>query len=633
MRSAGTCSRFIPILMLAAAMIAARADARSAAAPGAGGGEKALRLRFEKTSDAVVLYDSLIVSYDAGGRISKRRHREVMLLTDNAINRYGDPRILWNAATQDLSILAARVRMRDGTAVDVQKNAVNRTTPFSLDAAPEYADWQETVVTHMGVEKGCVAELHYVIADRNASPYLSGVEVFGAEDPTVERTLVVKLPPRMNLRFAPLNDGMPAPGRETGDVWAWTVRDIPGRTPVAGGVWEGDYLPAVCYSTAASWRDALAPIGKNISDKTGPVSPDLSRIIKEKAKGHESCEDVVLAVQRFGIENMRSVSVPYPLLAAPARDAARVYDTGYASALDGAVLLMAMLKELGFAPSCALVSAGRTLSNDVPAPELCRSILVAVPTDDAGEMLLDPSTPLEHDPAFSLAGRTLVHLGDEPRLSSFPSRRIGDSRSELTLDLSPGADGGLAGKGTAILEGAFSPYYLVREGESGLADFLKKRVSGFFGGAEITAWNPRSLERDKAEIDFTFTVKLPERKKGERVYLTMPKPLESRLSGIERLPLERSRSADVIGIEPCSLSARCTIELPAGWKMLTEHFSTHGKEDIGEASVRLAAEPDGKQLFIRHLLLASDRVPPESFDRFRSLLTVFAEDRIVLERE
>jgi len=361
----------------------------------------------------------------------------------------------------------------------------------------------------------------------------------------------------------------------------------------------------------------------------------LSRAVQEAVKDCTTDEDKALAVQRLAVKSVRAVTAPYPLLATSVRGASRIYDTGYASALDGAVLLMAMLKEAGFgsAPSCALVSAGRTFPGDVPAPELCQSILVAVPMRGSGELLLDPSKPLEHDPAVSLAGRTLVFVnrGRERRLWTLPSIEwISDNKSELTLDLSPGADGGFAGRGTAILTGAFSPYYLVRQSENGLADFLKKRVSGLFGGAEITSWNPLSLERDKAQIDFAFTVKLPEKKKGERVYLAMPKPLESSLSGIERVPVERSQCLDIIKVERCTLDLSCTIRLPPGWRMITAPFALR-KGDA--ASVELAPQADGTQLFRRHLLLDDDLVYPGDYGSFRELLKVFNEDRVVFERE
>jgi hypothetical protein len=603
----------------------------SASAAAAGTGWKEMQLRYPG-SDAVVLYDSLVVTLGSDNRVTKRRHRAVMLFTDNAINRYGDPRILFSAATQNLTILAARVRMRDGTIADTRKNGINQTTPFALDLAPDYADWQETVVTHMGIEKGCIAELHYAIADKSPSPYLSGVEVFDADDRTQERVLMVKLPPGMTLKFAHLSQGAPAPDTGTSGTWVWTVRDIPGRTPFDGGVWEGDYFPAVCYGTAADWKELLSQAGTSLAAAATPV-PAAEGSILDAVKDCATDEEKALAVHRLAIGAVTSVRAPFTLLAAPVRDAARIYDTGYASPLDRAVLLAAMLRVLTYQPEFVLVSAGTAPVGDVPAAELFPSIAVSVPLGSEGELLLDPMAPLEQDPSFSRAGKTLAHLGSSPRLEQLPVRNETESRSELHIDLLPGPDGCLEGTGTAILKGAFSPYYLVREGDDGLADFLKKRVSGFFDGADLVSWNPRSLDRDGAEIDFAFTVQLPDKNTGERLYLTMPRPLEAQIAGIDRVPAGRSQLEDALRIEQCALDVSCTIRLPEAWKRITASYAEHESNGIGNAQCQLETEADGTLRSRSDLRLLSDRVSPGSFGDFKSLLQVRGRDLIVLEKK
>ncbi len=622
----------------AAALIAASAfglappPAGSAPVPAAGTGWKEMQLRYPD-ADAVVLYDSLVVTLDGADRVSRRYHRAVMLFTDNAINRYGDPRLLFNAATQDLAILAARVRMRDGTIVDAQKNAFNQTTPFSLDLTPDYADWQETVVTLMGVEKGCVAELHYTIADKSASPWLSGVEVFSAEDPTQERVLAVRLPAGRSLKFASLRGEAPPPDTDAAGAWDWTVRNIPGRTPLDGGVWSGDYFPAVCYSTAADWKSVLSRLGERLATAS-PAAPAAEASIRDAVKDcGPTLEARAVAVHRLAIGAVRGIRAPYPLCAAPARDAARIYDTGYASPLDGAVLLASMLRTLEFEPAFVLVSSGTTAVGETPAPELFSRVAVSVPIGNEGELLLDPATPLERDPSFSLAGRTLARLGPAPRLERFPARNSSESGSGLVIDLVPGKDGALEGEGTAILKGAFSPYYLVREGETGLADYLKKRVSGLFGGAKLVSWNPRAVDRDRIEVDFTFTMELPDKKKGERVYLAMPRPFDSPLSGIERVQLWRSQIEDPIRLEPSELDVRCTIELPEGWKRVTDSFSVSETNRLGSVSADAAETAGDAMEFRSRLVLPGGLVPPESFGEFKALLRAYGQDRIVLEKD
>ena len=590
---------------------------------------EALEARY-KGNDAVVLFDSLVVTLDDENHIARRRHRAVMLFTDNAINRYGDPRILFNAASQELSIVAARVYMRDATIVDTQKNGINQTTPFALDHAPDYADWQETVVTHVGIEKGCVAELHYVIRDVTPSPWLSGVEIFSSEDPVQSRVLVV-MPGRGRELNATSQNGAPA-FASSEEIWSWTLRDIAGRTPVDGGMWEGDYFPAVYYSTAPRWDDVLPTLAEDLIAKSSAV-PAVEARVRDALKDLTTDEDKVLAIHRLAMKAVSDVHAPFNLLSTPARSASRIYDTGYASPLDRAVLLAAMLRTAGYNPGFVLVSAGRAMGGDVPAPELFSRVAVSVSVNDAGELILDPTAPFEHDPSFAFAGKTLAYLGPEARVSTLPAKTVTDSRSELTLVLKPGKDSGLEGRGTAILKGAFSPYYIVRKDGNGLEDFMKQRVSSLFDGAKLDTWNPRLLERDRAEIEFAFTVPLPDTKKGERVYITLPKPFDTALSGIERVHVERSDYADAIRIEPCALEMSCTIELPAGWKLITTRFEANEKNDIGSALVDFQAQSDGPCVFRKELVLNRDVVRPASYGDLRLLLRAMGEDRIVLEKE
>ncbi|RJR28711.1 MAG: DUF3857 domain-containing protein [Candidatus Latescibacterota bacterium] len=626
--------RFILFGMLAA--LAASLAAAEPAAPRTAFPGYAETAAKHPNADAVVLYDSLVVSVDGGGRVSRRYHRAVMLFTDNAINRYGDPRILFDAGGETLDILAARVHMRDGSAADAKRNSLNRTTPFSLDLAPDYTDWQEMVVTHVGIEKGCVAELEYTIAGGAASPRLGGVVVFSSEDPVELRVLVVRPPAGAELKALSMN-GAPEPQRSAGS-WIWTVRDLPGRTPFDGGVWEGDYFPAVCYGTARSWEEALSEIAADLAAASDPF-PAAEGPIRGALEGLSTDEEKILAVHRLALESARGISAPFALLASSPRPAARVYDTGYASPIDRAVLLASMLRTAGFEPAFVLASAGRAVSNDVPVPELFAKALVSVVAKDAGELLLDPAAPFERDPSFALAGKTIARLGGKassdfakrPHLVMLPAHGPAESRSSLELDLAPGEAGTLAGTGRAVLTGVFSPYHLARSG-GGLEEYVATRVKLLFGGAELSGWNPRSLDRRGGEIDFTFTVKLPDTKPGERIYLRLPRAFDAAAAGVERVRLERSSSPDPIALVPCVLEVSCSIELPAGWKTVALPPAVSVRTDAGEAVA--STESAGSKRSVRtKLLLERDVVTPALFGSARSLLAALADDRIVLERE
>ena len=608
---------------------------------------KELAARYPQ-SDAVVIFDSMVVKLDNEHRISRRRHRAVMLFTDNAINRYGDPRILFNAATQELTIIAARVYMRDGTTLDTQKNGMNQTTPFALELAPDYVNWQETVVTHVGIEKGCVAELQYVIGDKTPSPWLSGVETFGAEDPTLVRVLEIRVPPAVSLKTVTRN-GAPEPEKSSNGIWRWAVKDIPGRTPQNGGAWEGDYFPVVCYSTAKDWGEVFQTIAESVTAASTVREPATASSAREKSASPESNsfatevldsiknlstdEDKILAIHHLALDCVSSVHAPFGCFAAAPRKAERIYSSGYASNFDRTVLLMAMLSAAGFRPEPCLVSLGLLWPNDVPVPEIC-NIMIDVSTAAGEAMLLDPVAPYEHDLSFALAGRTLFGCKNNAcRAQEIARQSASENRSKLDIILKKGADGTIEGKGSVLFTGLFSPYYVMRGSGTEAEDFVKARVAGLFEGAELTSWNPSAIERDRAELAFNFTVKLPDKKSGERVYLKVPRPFEAALSGTDRVHLERSSSPDAIKAGPCILEISCTIEKPQGWNIISLPRPGNERNEIGSTLVTAESTPDGKITCRKSLTIDSDLVRPGDYSKLRSLLHTFSDDRLVLEKE
>ncbi|MBN1163889.1 MAG: DUF3857 domain-containing protein, partial [Candidatus Krumholzibacteriota bacterium] len=217
--------------------------------------DRIARLRSDfPRADAVVLQEIIDVAWDGRERISRTVYRRVALFSDNAIGRYGDPRILFDSSRQELLVEVARVYMRDGKTVDIRAEAVNQTTPFPLARTPDYTHWQETVVTYLGLEKSAVAELVYTIRDRERADIPpGGVESLVSADPALIRILRVSVPPGSGLKYTSLC-GAPQPELPATGVYIWRWED-PGKTSGAGsGLWEGDYLPTVCYSAAESWE-------------------------------------------------------------------------------------------------------------------------------------------------------------------------------------------------------------------------------------------------------------------------------------------------------------------------------------------------------------------------------------------
>lgn len=585
--------------------------------------------QIDRDADAVVLYDSLAISMDNLGYITTRRHRAVVLYTDNAIGRYGDPRILFDSRREELRVKTARVHRKDGATVDTKANGINRTTPFGLDLAPDYAGWQETVVTHVGIEKGCTAELEYEIVDLEPRKNLSGLQVFSAEDPTRLRVVVVRLPQGQELTCCRAN-GAPEPERK-GSCWTWTVRDLPGRTPYDGGSWEGEYFPSIAYSTASSLEESLFDAASKISEAGVPFASCKSAIDKV-LEGVNSEEEKILSVQKLSLESVRSVRVPYGLLSSPPRTAQRIYDSGYASTLDRAVLLAAMLRTAGFEAEPVLVSLGRSFCRGAEPPEFFGSVVISVSSKEGGELFLDPLSPYSRDGFSMLSGKTLVRLGKELSIFEVPRVDPSANRSSMTIEISPCKDGRLAGHGRALLMGVFSPYYMVRSGLS-LEKYAKEHIENLLGGAELKKFSVLSLERHRCEMEFEFEAALSDLAQDERAYLPFPLPFDAELSGIERVKLERSYIGDAIKLVPCNLEVSCTLEIPPGWKLVSLPQESSVKSGIGSAAVTVEARSDGKKIVRSELSIEQDIAEPSFYADLKALVSSFEGGLVVLERE
>jgi len=581
-------------------------------------------------SDAVIVYDSLIVTLNEDGLISRRRHREVVLFTDDAIRRYGDPRILYDSENQVLEIRTARVYMRDGTAVDTRENGKNQTTPSALASAPDYTSWQEMVVTHVGIEKGCIAELEYTISDRKAnSVLLSGCFIFNEDDPALERTLVLRVMKSKKLKAAGFNGAPSGEVSDDGTTYTWRMTDLGCRKTGKGYAWDGDYLPCVCYSTAPGWDVVAAVVAARFGEAAGECSFS-EELIGPEAAGMDNMA-LIRYIQRKVIEALREVKTPYEILDRVPRAADRVYESGYADPFDMAVVLGALLIDEGFRPYPVLVTKGRFMPSAIPVMDIFEKILLAVPLDDS-LVLLDPGEEYTRDPALLNYGRELFHC-NIPSRAELAGKGLDSesSGSELTLELSFDGDD-LVGEGFIRMNGVYSPYWIVAGRDGELRRYLVDRIGPLFDEAEVVDWNVSELEKDGVEIGFKIRVKsfIPPSK--DRIYFTLPLPFDSFLSGIKDVDLSASQAAAPLRVVSSKLRADIKMEVPKGWRFSHLPEDVYMENELGKLNVTVSGGGEGVLRFVSEFSIKKDLVPVRLYPDFRKMVLYFTNSRGVLSR-
>ncbi|MDY0110745.1 MAG: DUF3857 domain-containing protein [Candidatus Krumholzibacteria bacterium] len=494
--------------------------------------------------DAVLLLESRAVNVTGApgepATISTRVHRVVWIGTSVGLSSHADLRVPWNEATSALAVETLRT-WRDGRwwpdPVRISETAVVPTLPYALDRAHDYTTMRETMLLHDGVELPCILETAYTITERlpaaagagmdagvGGGSGTSGLFVIPQRDPAVLTEYKVQVPAGVDLRYEVWNDA-PAP-RVHGDgarSFTWRIDGSPAlRWPTTARPLLHE--PAILWSTwpdrawQAAWRAAF--------DAAAVAGPELlasPRLHLEKAAGGHALVDAAAA---FVAEAIRPIRYDDRFWRLAPRSADRTWATGYASALDRAIVYAAVLREWG----CVVQPVYLV---DVPASQ---SAMLPEAAEWAGDLCLLVEAGSRAGMGavtrmIDVGGGTVHDADDRPaatRLIIAPDGGVREPRGEpgrlaVTLVLEPGdADawrgtGEIAGRGACELHGA------VVTGKDGLDKVATAILAGVLPGATATRTAPRRLDAATSVLEFDVEVPAPKQPAGDhRLQLGAP---------------------------------------------------------------------------------------------------------------
>jgi hypothetical protein len=221
--------------------------ARLTAAPAPAAGE-----------DGLVIYEAHHYRY-TDGLMSHRHQRLLRVTTEWALERLADPRLRFDSARQKIEVHAARTYLPSGAFVDSPANAFNTVTPGELALAPDFLDIQELVITHIGLEPGCVLWLDTEIVDTAPAGLPEGALLFPqgefpvrAMDVTAEGLYAELVNPEGGLLALPA-------GTSEGLRRAWHFENLP-AAPGQATYRLGDQLPHLNFSPLESWEQVVAAV-------------------------------------------------------------------------------------------------------------------------------------------------------------------------------------------------------------------------------------------------------------------------------------------------------------------------------------------------------------------------------------
>lgn len=506
--------------------------------------------------DAVVLYRSDDIILKADGRISRRTHSLILLLTDVVIDEFGDPRIPFDAATQEVVIHRCRTYTPDGRIVDAAGHAFNQVTPHGILHCVDELERQEMVITHVGIELGCVIELDVEVRDlKPHSAWLEGLLFLQEDYPCVHRLVVIRHPGHLQLQARLVHGTAQEHVSSSGGMTAhtWRLKSLPGlceHDDGAGGRLTRTHL---LYSTCPTWEYLQTRLGEHLAEATLVDQAMRDWITSELECGDPLTRaDQLAAVLTFTSELQGTATHTFEQVRRP-RSAPRSFDQRCGNEWDRLVLARALLEEAGFAVHTALRGGSPEMIREVPALMQFDGLLLEVESE--GEhWFADPRTGTLHHPQ-RLRHPVLVLTPEGPHPTwHAPVAPGGRARVEISAALDD--EGHLTGSADLSLTGDLFPYGDCRD----LENFLKRYASRLIEGAEVTSHDVVTITPAGGHLRFTFRADSLVASAAGQHYLSL---MGAPVSPVERL--QRYRLTRTARTAPIFLGDTATEEVT--WRL------------------------------------------------------------------
>jgi len=557
--------------------------------------------------DALLLLESKDVTVTEGFDLVTRIHRVVWVGTRAGQNAHADLRIPWNSATSTFEVEALRT-WRDGRwwpdPDKVSDTAVVETLPYAVRTAWDHQDLRETMLLHDGVETPCIMETSYTITERGgASPAADGSFVFTRREPAVQVVFGLNVPVGVRLDHA-VGNGASEPAA-TRDVGAsnrrWSMSDVPRRL-LPGG----DPMAMEPYVRWSTWGDDPAALDarlKKLFTDAALASPAMA----DSAAGIIATNATTLARARAAAALVDDMTRHVHLHAfdrkLELRDAARVWNTGYATDTDRASLAYVLFRDAGLKPAPVLVNDGPA----APADGLVGMF------DDALMLRIGHPAVL-YDPANGEV-RAPADVVDEHHGSSFA----------LDLALAPGDDG-WTGRGSLQASGLLNPWPDLN---------VDGAVGGVLSGAETDGLAPEWFDTQAAAAGFDLTLARPQADDAGRIRLEMGAPTGGLVGHLPHgIDLWRqARTSPVLLRAP--MSQHVALRLTLGDAAVVH--APEPRELVNEVGrfVLAVDQKDGVLTVTRELELTVATITPEQWPMMRALLLEEADpaNGMILLRE
>lgn len=589
--------------------------------------------------DAVILRWVQRWTLQRDGTVHRRDHQWLKLLNRRPIRRVGDPRLDFVHGQDKLVVHTARTHLPNGEILRVPEYSFNFAAPNDVAGWPEYANWQQQIVSFSGIETNAVLELDYeVVTPPGVLPWVEADLRLNEDYPTVERVVTVTLPEGTTLhhqvdRADPARSDFGKSATNGAVTYRWTFKDLAGGRPEPQSLpWQqrSGRLRFTTAPSAAAWVSTMA----DRIEQAGHPDDAIKRFCESAVEDEVDATQRVRKIAKKLHDSFNVVDSPKSLRSLTCRTAAQVFQANYGNPLESAALYLAAVRSLGMEAIAEVAVDATVWDERVPTGSALAGAAVVVRLPE-GPMYIHPQQGVFENPGHF--GRHWL-LGVDASGTSRKTYVYGRGEAEpselqITGKITVDAEGQASGELRLRLTGLFfDPLRLETSAAQkklvgGLADRL---VTGFeVSGHSITTLSDRVL---RATVNVAGKDEL--KRHGARHVLRLGDG-PAFLADVP-MPLAQShRETDVRLAGRFREVVDVTVELPDDWKVWVIPASPAPAEGPwGSASQTLNLTENTVRLR-RNVAVATETLEPDDFAGLRravnklranqSLMLVFGE--------
>lgn len=583
--------------------------------------------------DAVLLRLAQHWTLEREGTIRFREQWAVKLRDTRSLDRFADPRISHLRGDDQLIIHEAGTVLPDGSFLGVPEYSRNFAATDALAGWPEYARWQDMIVSFSGIEPGVVLKLDYeIVSPAGTSPWLDGLVRLNDLFPIVERSVSVSVPDGTPLHYqveAGNEARVAMEEQSTGGVhtFRWSTSNLAGeREEPLAPPWT-TRSPRLRFTTCANTSEWVSTLLSAL-DRAAVGNPDVEAFARAAVEKEAAPVEQVRKVAAKLRDTFNFVESPKALRRLSCRDARAVLKANYGNGLEAGALLLTALRSMGFKTS-ALVAVKPdewTETGEIgPVLSSFDAAVVQVSLPE-GTLYIHPRLGEIKNPGAW--GRRFLLRTNDGRLDTLYVAARGESMTsdvQVTGKLSLAKDGNESGELRLQATGTFYDPEKLQTADAQKA-WVAAIVGQVLSGVDVTAFTIGTLSGDmlRATVQVATTKPLP--KVGGRTVVRFGDG-PCLLSSIA-IPLDRSeRFADVRLGTRMRESIDLTIEFPDGFKTVTSPESLEPISGSWGTALQRVHTSDRSLRFTRTLATEKETLAAAEFLALRETLNTLRATR------